>query len=146
MIFGLIAGLLIFYVAISFLNMTYLVVVNGAGNVSDSAGNTGFATISKVVWIVLYGMYAYMCATGSFKTIGFFSEHAPKWLGVQGPATEKVGDKAMLSQATQLVGSYLGSQAVTGMMRSPLALEGAKKSFDIKNKEVKSPSAPSPKP
>ena len=79
MVFGLICGLLLFFVAISFLNMMYTTAMAGTG-----ASSGGFHTIAKLVFSVLYVGLAYICANHSFKAIGYFPEHALRWLGSGG--------------------------------------------------------------
>jgi len=95
-IFGLIAGLIVFYVAIMLLNMTFAIAVAGT-NAMSHAG-VGYETLVRIAFTVTYGAAVYTCANNAFKTIGFFPEHAMRWIGQQAHH-EKMGDGGRTVQA-----------------------------------------------
>jgi conjugal transfer/type IV secretion protein DotA/TraY len=78
-VFGLIASLLIFYVAVRFLNgMYYQAVLGIAGNWSGT-GATGF--VARVVFSIFYVTLMYISATMSFKMIDHIPQRALHWMG-----------------------------------------------------------------
>ncbi len=123
MVLGLVAGLLIFYVAIAILNMTYSIAAQGSG--SWGVDKSSFNTLSKVILEVIYAIFAYICANTSFKTINFFPEHAMRWMSSQGVATERMGDKGIMNQATQAFTAYGFKESIGSMVsRSPAVAFG----------------------
>jgi len=102
MIFGLIAGLLLFFVVISFLNASFNIAVQGSG----SAGGQ-LAVLSRVIFSVMYVLVAYTAANKCFQSISFFTEHTMKWMGVGGPETRQMGDRQMMHGITGAMGSYM---------------------------------------
>ena len=132
MIFGLMAGLLIFFVAISFLNATYAIAVAGAGNFGGAA--SPMHVLSNIIWIVLYGVFCYISANSSFKTINFFSEHAMRWMSKQGPQTEKMGDKGIMNQATQAMTTVGAQQTMGAAFKDPITASVLSDAKEYKDK------------
>jgi len=108
-VFGLVAGLVLFYIAIMLLNVTYAVAVasTGVGNQFSELG-----ILVRIIYTVIYASTAYVCANNCFKTIGMFPQYALKWIGQQAHH-EGMGDggqniKAAMGQA----GGYLGEKGL----------------------------------
>lgn len=89
MIFGLIAGLIIFSAAILFFNYAFDIATSGTGNMTG-----GLPNISYIIYSVLYCVLAYILANQCFSTIGLFPQAAMKWLGMQGVTEEPLGNVA----------------------------------------------------
>jgi len=85
-IFGLICGLIVFLVAIAFLNQTFSIAVAGT-----AAMYHGYATLSRILYTLTYGATVYVCANNCFKPIGMFPEYAMRWIGAQSHH-ERMGD------------------------------------------------------
>ena len=109
MIFGLICGLIIFIMAIVLLNATYAVAVAGTGAVLH-----GHPTLVRIIYTLMYGAAAYVCANNCFKPIGMFPEYAMRWIGQQAHH-EKMGD---------------GGNAVRGVMGQAQTF-GGQKALDV---------------
>lgn len=103
-VFGLIAGLVIFYVAIMLLNMTFAIAVAG----TNAASHNSYETLIRIAFTVTYAAAVYTCANNAFKTIGFFPEHAMRWIGAQAHH-ERMGDGGRTIQ-----GALGQTQAVLG--------------------------------
>ncbi len=86
-IFGLIAGLLVFYIAIIFLNATYAIAIAG----TTGMYHFGEATLIRIAYTFIYGATAYTCANTCFKTIDMFPEQALRWISANAHS-EKMGD------------------------------------------------------
>jgi len=129
MIFGLVAGFILFAVAISFLNAVFAIAAAGTGNLTG-----GTPALARVLYAVIYCALAYICANKCFQTIGMFPQHALTWLGGNAHE-ERMGD-------TGTIGA-VGSAMVAKGLASPLssaagaggnAISGAaKRRVDAKN-------------
>ena len=105
-VFGLIAGLLLFYVAIMFLNQTFAIAVTG----TLATYNLGIETFVRVIYTITYGATAYVCANTCFRLIGSFPEHAMRWIGASAHH-EKMGDQgAGVRAAMQQTSGYVGRE------------------------------------
>lgn len=93
MVFGLIAGYLLFKATLMLLNEVFIIVTAGSGNLS---GWTGF--IGVIVYTILYVVFVVLLANNCFKAIGMFPQVALSWLGMQGVKEERF-DPAMLGAA-----------------------------------------------
>jgi conjugal transfer/type IV secretion protein DotA/TraY len=111
-IFGLIAGLIVFYISIMLLNLTFAVAVAG----TNAGYHSGIETLVRIAYTIMYGATVYVCANNAFKPIGFFSEHALRWIGAQAHH-ERMGDggRAVQGVMGQAQGQ-LGEKAV-GVIR-----------------------------
>jgi len=105
-IFGLIAGLLLFFISINFLNLSFGIVTAGVGITTG-----GMAVISKIVYSIIYAFLAYIFANNSFKSIGYFPEHAMNWIGAPASLGVNLGSKEQIGQAMTLATGYLGTKA-----------------------------------
>ncbi len=112
MIFGLLAGLLLFNVAINFLNLTYSIAVQGSG-----AWGGSLAVLSKLVFSVMYVVLAYICANKCFQSISFFPDHALSWMSARGPESKSMGDAQLLNSTTAAVGGMMAERVIGGGMR-----------------------------
>lgn len=118
MIFGLMAGLLLFFVAIVFLNKMFLIATAGTG---ASAG--GYGTLAKIIFSVMYATLAYICANTCFKAISHFPDHALNWMGGRGPQTKDLGDPSTMQSVVTATAGYMGSKGLAGIsgLGEPLA-------------------------
>jgi hypothetical protein len=110
----------LFYVAVIFLNRTFLIAT--AGNI---AGTRGFATMAKVIYSIMYVVLAYTCANTCFKSISHFPSHSINWMNASGPGTKELGDKQMMNAAMGAVGGLLAGQQA-GQLASGIGHTGEK--------------------
>lgn len=110
-VFGLIAGLIVFYIAIMLLNITFAIAVAGTNAVSHA----DYDALVRIAFTVTYSAAVYTCANNAFKTIGFFPEHAMRWVGQQAHH-ERMGDGGRSVQAAlgQTQG-VLGEKAISAI-------------------------------
>jgi conjugal transfer/type IV secretion protein DotA/TraY len=105
MIFGLVCGLLLFLIAVSFLTYTYNLAVASSGGTAY-----GHEMMSKIIYSIMYVAMMYICANHSFQLIDHIPEKALSWLGQQAPSMAQVGNAGHLQNTEQLVGGYIGQQ------------------------------------
>ncbi len=103
-VFGLIAGLLVFIIAIIFLNATYGLAVASTGSTMH-----GHTTFIRIIYTLMYGATVYSCANNCFKTIGAFPENALRWIGQQAHH-ERMGDGGRAVQAVMGQAQTYGGQ------------------------------------
>jgi len=105
-LFGLMAAMILFYVAAKFLNASFYEAASGIG---DYAGN-GMRFMQKLVYSFMYVALIYSSANISFKMIEHIPKHALKWMG--GSASEESYDdhSNFMGIATAVGGSQLLSQ------------------------------------
>ncbi len=106
MIFGLIAGYLLFLVSLSFLNTAFSMAAQTTGSLNGSTRN-----LATLVFTFMYCGTVYTLGNQCFKSIGMFPEHALRWLGTSGHQ-EKMGDPSMSQQTMGAVGSYVLGQGI----------------------------------
>ncbi len=123
MVFGLIAGILIFYVAVMLLDATYSIAVQGVlpkYTAADDGKNQvtvdGYMQLARCVLNIIYAMLVYICATTCFNTIKFFPEHAMRWMSAQGVSTERMGDKQLMSSAMTGITAYAFKDTVSSTL------------------------------
>lgn len=107
MIFGLVAGLLLFNVAISLLNFSFTIASAGTGAL---AGGGGWATLGKFIYSIMYLVLAYICANTCFKAIGHFPDHALRWMNASGPGTKDLGDQGTFDKVMAGTAVFLQSK------------------------------------
>jgi conjugal transfer/type IV secretion protein DotA/TraY len=119
-VFGLIAALIIFMLALSFLNYAYAIAVTGAGGTAFGTG-----ALARLVYSVLYVVILYVCANHAFQLIDHIPQHAMSWMGASGQASPKMGDAGQIEQLGSVVGGYVGAkgmgalgQGVSGGLKS----------------------------
>ncbi|NDE90939.1 MAG: hypothetical protein EB059_07375 [Alphaproteobacteria bacterium] len=115
-IFGLIAAMLLFYIAAKFLNASFYAATRGVGIYVGSA--MGF--MAKLVYSVMYAALIYSSANISFKMIEHLPKHALKWMG--GSAQEESYDDH--NTVAGIVGGQLGSQLLQNFQSLPDKIMG----------------------
>jgi conjugal transfer/type IV secretion protein DotA/TraY len=118
MVFGLIFGLLLFFVGISFLNMTFQLAAEGTG------GYGGMHTIAKIAFSVIYVGLVYICASHCFRAIGYFPEHALRWIGSSGHH-ENMGTPEHMGAVMTGVSAYAGKELGSAVQKPGQALGAA---------------------
>ena len=115
MVFGLIAGYLLFSVALHFLNDAFLVVTKGTGAYSG-----GTVVIAKIVYSVLYCVLVVILANQCFSTIGLFPQVALSYLGMGQVKEESIGDTGMLTTAAGYVAKDVLMSKLPGAVKNPI--------------------------
>ena len=136
MVFGLIAGLLIFIVGAGLLNALYVYAVGGASNPPSELWGSMLA-VNRLMFTIIYVVMMYSIANHAFALIGRFPNQAMEWLGGKGLHGEKMGDPAHINQSIGVAGGYVSTkmaEQVTSMARGfQSAVEGGV--APIKNKQ-----------
>lgn len=101
MVFGLIAGLLIFYMAATAMNMMYMTAVSGTGGF-----NHAHVTLSRIAFSVIYVLTLYLVANNAFKMIDWLPEHCMTWMGAQGLKHAEMGDPTELAGYAGAIVAY----------------------------------------
>ncbi|MBI1274034.1 MAG: DotA/TraY family protein [Alphaproteobacteria bacterium] len=114
MVFGLVAGLLIFGVSISLLNSLFLGATTGTGS-----GAIGSTTLSKIMFTVIYMTLAYTAANSAFKCIDFFPSQALLWVS-KSAVTQRTGDPGVMEKVV----SGAGALALVGLAKGTPAIGG----------------------
>jgi hypothetical protein len=115
-VLGLIGALLIFYVAVRFLNAMYYQTVLGIANF----GSGPSAFVARVVFNVFYVALMYVSATMSFKMIDHIPQRALQWMGDGAQEVHYQDDQGTL----QTVGSQVQQQITTDVLQSPERVGG----------------------
>lgn len=87
MVFGLVCGLLLLYIAVSYMNLFYEMAISSSGGAATSE-----LFLSRLVWSALYVIILYICANNVFRAIGWLPEHCIKWMGAQSMAFMSTGE------------------------------------------------------
>lgn len=103
-IFGLIAALLMFYVAAKFLNAMYYEAAKGVG-----VFEYGVGFVAKVVFSVFYVGLIYICANTSFKLVEQIPAHALRWMGAN-VQEGQFEDQSTLQNLAAGAGAYAVNQ------------------------------------
>ena len=106
-IFGLICGLVVFMIAISFLNYGFAVAVAGAGGAAY-----GHEAMSRVLYSILYVAIVVTCANHCFMMIDHLPEHALKWMGGAAQAMPSMGDTSKFEQTAQFASGIAADKAL----------------------------------
>lgn len=130
MVIGLIAGLLLFFVAVGFLNIIF-----GPTALGASAGIGAMYVISKLVYSVMYVVLVYICANTCFKAIDYFPSHAMGWIGKSGHH-EAMGSASVMDTAVGVMAGALGSRA-PGTISDVVGGTGSNVVRSIKEREKK---------
>jgi conjugal transfer/type IV secretion protein DotA/TraY len=109
-VFGLICGLVVFLISVSFLNYAYAIAVSGAGGTAY-----GHASMSKIVYSVLYVSIIYICANHSFQLIDHLPQHALSWMGANGQQMPQMGDAGKVEALGGLASTYGGQKLMSGV-------------------------------
>ncbi len=118
MVFGLVAGFLLFMVAVSFLNSVFIIAAKGTGAFAGP-----LPTLAKIFFTVIYCGLVYICANNCFKAIGMFPQQALRWLG-SGGHEEKMGDTSTMSAVLGGVSTYLVNQGMQNIAGAPSKMLG----------------------
>jgi len=120
MVFGLIAGYLLFCIAASLMNLLYVTAVAAAGGIGY-----GHYTLARIVYSIIYVVILYLSCNKCFQMIDWLPEHAIKWMGAQGLHHAPMGDPMEVGGYMGLASGYVEQKIVAGagqVMKSPAAL------------------------
>ena len=112
MVFGLIVGLLVFYAAVSYMNLFYMMAISTAGGLA-----TSHLFLSRLVYNAIYVIILYICANSSFKAINLLPDHAVKWMGQQPYHFAAMGEAREVA-GPLMQGASQGIQAATSALQS----------------------------
>ncbi len=107
MVFGLLCGLLIFYIAVSFLNAMFAIAVGGTGGLSH-----GHSAITRLIYTVIYVLLVVSAANHSFVMITRLPDTALQWMGASGLQGASMGNLDKLIADTQAVQAIITNQAM----------------------------------
>jgi conjugal transfer/type IV secretion protein DotA/TraY len=133
MIFGLIAGYILFVLGVAFLNTMFIYAAKGA----TTMGGGSMPAFARMVYSIVYCALVYSLGNNCFKAVGMFPQHALAWLGGAGGAGhfENMGDHQLISS----MAGYMGMQAISGNMQSlanmPKEAAGAAHTAHLTGKE-----------
>ncbi|MDE2029447.1 MAG: DotA/TraY family protein [Alphaproteobacteria bacterium] len=131
-VFGLVCGLILFYVAISFLNYGYGIAVAGAGGTSY-----GYDTLSKMMYSFLYVAIVYICANHAFRLIDHLPQHALSWMGKSGQAMASMGDVDKIEAYGAVASGYAGKELMGNLTSGARAIGKMHKDKRIQNAQDK---------
>ena len=125
MVFGLMAGLLIFYIATSYMNMFFTVAIASTGGISNH-----HTTEARLVFSIMYVVVLYVMANTCFKMIDYLPDHALQWMGSSGlqyatdsyERIEQVGALAVATKSDEFIDG--GGKAARGIGRGLGAAAG----------------------
>jgi len=124
MIFGLICGLLLFLIAVNFLNYAFNLAVASAGGSAF-----GHEIISKIIYTIMYVTMMYICANHSFALVDHIPGKALGWMGVQAQSMANIGSAEHLANVETMVGGYASNQVLQGMSGAATNMGNAVGSF-----------------
>ena len=110
LVFGLMAGLLIFYVAIYFLNAAFEIAALGVGS---SPG--GMALVAKIIYSMIYALMVYICANSAFKSISFFANHGLQWMSGSPIGAPQMGDQGVMQSGVGVATAYVGQKSISAI-------------------------------
>lgn len=109
LVFGLIASLLIFMLAMLLLNKLYALTVIGTGGMGQ-----GYTTIARLIYSVIYVFLAYACANQSFKIMDEMPSSAMRWMGID-IGHKSLGDGGeIIGQAGPIATGYIAQRGIGG--------------------------------
>ncbi|MDE1901949.1 MAG: DotA/TraY family protein [Alphaproteobacteria bacterium] len=109
MVFGLIVGLLIMYVAAGLLNALYAYAVAGAGTGNLKGAH---AAISRIMFTVFYVAMLYSIANHAFRMIARLPNQAMQWMAGVGLSGETMGEPSHINAWVGAAGAYFGDRSV----------------------------------
>ncbi|MCL2469723.1 MAG: DotA/TraY family protein, partial [Alphaproteobacteria bacterium] len=116
MVFGLIAGYLLFTATLHFLNDAFYFATS-----ATLAQDSIISVLAKLVYSIIYAALVIILANQCFRTIGLFPDVALSWLGMQGIKEEQIGDHQMLAAA----GGWLARGGMDGLSKAVRGGAGA---------------------
>lgn len=105
-VFGLIAAMLMFYVAAKFLNAMFYEATSGIGLYE----NSGMKFVQKLVYSVVYVGLIYVAANTSFKMIEHIPKHALGWMNASAKEESYDDHQGFMNVATAVGGGKLVEQ------------------------------------
>ena len=111
-VFGLICGLVLFLIAVSFINFAYEIAVAGAGGTAYS-----MAALARLCYTILYVVMIYVCANHAFALIDHMPAHALDWMGEKSQAIPQMGNTDKIEQLGSVAGTYMGAKAAGASCR-----------------------------
>ncbi len=118
-VFGLVCGLIVFLIAISFLNYGFAIAVAGAGGTAY-----GHAAMARVLYSLLYVAIVVTCANHCFMLIDHLPEHALKWMGAGSQAMPVMGDTSKFEQTAQFASGIAAKEVIPQIGPAAKALGG----------------------
>lgn len=110
-VIGLVASMILFYVAAKFLNASFYEATSGVGIYEGSA----MKFMQKLVYSIMYAALIYTAANTTFKMIEHLPKHALRWMG--GGAQEESYDDS--NQFGQLIAAVGGQQLISNLSAVP---------------------------
>ncbi|MDP9126942.1 MAG: DotA/TraY family protein [Pseudomonadota bacterium] len=115
MVFGLLCGLLIFFIGVSIMNALFSVAVAGTGGL-----NHGHYTAARLMYSVIYVLLVVSMASNAFQLITRLPDTAMQWMGANGIGGAEVGNSAVLERdlgAVQALVTNTGVGQLAGGVR-----------------------------
>jgi conjugal transfer/type IV secretion protein DotA/TraY len=122
MVFGLVCGLLLFLVAVSYMNMFYMMAIS-----TTTGTATGHVFLSRLVYSAIYVITLYVCANSAFKFIGYLPDHAIKWMGAEPLTFHRMGEPEQISGPLMQGANKLESGMAQGIGQMAQAAGGQKR-------------------
>ncbi|MDD2324940.1 MAG: DotA/TraY family protein [Alphaproteobacteria bacterium] len=132
MVFGLIAGYLLFAATLHFLNDVFMITARGTGAYTDSN-----EIIARIVYTVIYCVLVLILANQCFSTIGLFPQVALSYLGMGKVQEEQIKDTGLLTAGAAYVGKDMLGSKLPGLVKGPTDMISnmRKNSQDLKDKK-----------
>ena len=111
-VFGLIASLLIFYVALDLINFTYNAAISGAGGTVN-----GNEALTRLVYSTLYVVVIYLIANHAFMLIDHVPTTALAWIGKSGQNMQSMGDVSRMETGAATVSTIVARDALGGVSK-----------------------------
>ncbi|MDD3183235.1 MAG: DotA/TraY family protein [Alphaproteobacteria bacterium] len=105
MVFGLVAGYMLFKVAVMFLNEVFVYATAGTGAYIGSV-----PVLAKIVYTAAYTAFVVILANQCFSTIGLFPQLALRWLGMGQVHEENIGDTQLATAAAAAAASHVSGK------------------------------------
>lgn len=119
MVFGLLCGLLVFYIAVAFLNAMFAIAVAGTGGLSH-----GHFTIARIIFTIIYVMLVVIAANHAFDMVQRLPIASMRWLGSSAElGLQDIESVGGLESRLGVVSTY-ASQQLTGQIASGAASTG----------------------
>jgi nitric oxide reductase large subunit len=96
------AGLLVFYIALAFLNFTYDSLIAGSG-----ATVNGLESLSRLIYSVLYVVILYIIANHAFMLIDHTPAQALHWFGKSAQSIQSMGEPSRLETTSATVSTLV---------------------------------------
>lgn len=107
MVFGLLTGFLVFYIAVSALNALFGIAVGTTGDLSNA-----HFTAARIIYTIIYVLLIISAANNSFQLITRFPDTALSWMGTSGMQGAQMGSAQKLEQDMAAVQAIVINQAM----------------------------------